>query len=150
MALIASRWSIMPKDLSGEPLQKAEVESCKDNDDLDDYDNDDHDDDDVNDNDDCNDDDVEDTDRLRSYWRQQIGLQLITGMNLGGDIWTKSLGLQMIFQRFAVVEGPEGISAYLDMLDAWYSEHRFPMMIIIIKFKCNMNAYDDHCCEIKM
>ena len=43
MALIASRWSIMPKDLSGEPLQKAEVESCKDNDDLDDYDHDDYD-----------------------------------------------------------------------------------------------------------
>ena len=75
------------------------VESFNDNDDLDDYDNDDHDDDDMSDNDDGNDDDVEDTDRLRSYWRQQIGLQLITGMSLGGDIWTKSLGLQMIFQK---------------------------------------------------
>ena len=26
--------------------------------------------------------------------------------------------------RFAVVEGADGISAYLDMLDAWYAEHR--------------------------
>ena len=62
----------------------------------------------------------------------------------------KSLWLQIISQRFAVVEGPEGISAYLDMLDAWYSEHRFPMMINIVKFKCNMKAFDDHSCEIKM
>ena len=29
MALIASRRSIMPKDLSGEPLQRAEVTNCK-------------------------------------------------------------------------------------------------------------------------
>ena len=78
MALIASCQSIIPKDLSGEALQKAEVESYNDGSD----DNDDHD-----DEDDGNhaDDDI---DRLRSCWRQQIGLQLITGMNLGGDIWT--------------------------------------------------------------
>ena len=29
MALIASRRSIMPKDLSGEPLQRAEVKNCE-------------------------------------------------------------------------------------------------------------------------
>ena len=29
-----------------------------------------------------------------------------------------------MYFRFAVVEGADGISAYLDMLDAWYAEHR--------------------------
>ena len=81
MALIASCQSIIPKDLSGEALQKAEDESYKDNDGSDD--NDDHD-----DKDDGNNAD-DDVDRLRSCWRQQIGLQLITEMNLGGDIQTK-------------------------------------------------------------
>ena len=28
------------------------------------------------------------------------------------------------YLRFAVVEGADGISAYLDMLDTWYAEHR--------------------------
>ena len=69
-------------------------------------------------------------DRLRGCLRQQTGPQLTTGMNLGGEtmllaspgemFWNKNQNLL----RFAVVEGPEGISAYLDMLDSWYSENR--------------------------
>lgn len=70
MALIASRRSIMPKDLSGEPLQRTEVEKL-----------------------------LEAANWAPTHHRNEP--------------W-----------RFAVVEGPEGISAYLDMLDAWYSEHR--------------------------
>ena len=31
--------------------------------------------------------------------------------------------------RFAVVEGADGISAYLDMLDAWYAEHRLYLLM---------------------
>ena len=81
MALITSRRSIMPKDLSGESLQKAEVKSYnEDNNDADNADNG-YDDDDNGNN---------VNDRLRSCWRQQTGPRLITGMNLGGDLTTTS------------------------------------------------------------
>ena len=69
----------MPKDLSGESLQKAEVKSYnEDNNDADNADNG-YDDDDNGNN---------VNDRLRSCWRQQTGPRLITGMNLGGDLTT--------------------------------------------------------------
>ena len=59
-------------------------DNVDDDNDVDDYnDVDDHDD--VDDDNDDNDID-DDNDRLRSCWRQQTGLQLITGMNLGGDL----------------------------------------------------------------
>ena len=75
----------MPKDLSGESLQKAEVKSYnEDNNDDDGYDDDDNADNGYDDDD--NADNV--NDRLRSCWRQQTGPLLITGMNLGGDLTT--------------------------------------------------------------
>ena len=75
----------MPKDLSGESLQKAEVKSHnEDNSDDDGYDDDDNADNGYDDDDNGN----NVNDRLRSCWRQQTGPRLITGMNLGGDLMT--------------------------------------------------------------
>ena len=85
MALIASRRSIMPKDLSGESLQKTEVKSYnEDNNDDDGYDDDDNADNGYDDDDNVN-------DRLRSCWRQPTGPRLITGMNHGGDLTTSRI-----------------------------------------------------------
>ena len=106
MALISSRRSIMPKDLNGEPLQRTEVKNFNDKDEYDhEFDCQDDDDDDILmmnqyialhcitsllhakgplQNADLDDYHHDDHDRLKSCSRQQIGLQLITGMNHGG------------------------------------------------------------------